>query len=181
MRLLDFDVALATELRDREFAAAFLEAAVDEGLDAFLAAVGHIVRANGGMTQCARETGLSREALHRMLRRDGNPELRSVAAVLRARGLVLGVRTVGTGIGDGAEEPAPDTAACTLSVPAYVVDSLSRSADAQGVSVERLAESVLAYAAAALEKGAPPVRAHAAAESACLYDVPAPASAAHSR
>jgi probable addiction module antidote protein len=41
------------------------------------------------MTQLARETGLTREALYRSLSKRGNPELHTVTKVLQAFGLRL--------------------------------------------------------------------------------------------
>jgi probable addiction module antidote protein len=51
-------------------------------------ALGVIARARG-MTQIARETGLSRESLYRALNKDGNPELATVVKVLKALGVRL--------------------------------------------------------------------------------------------
>jgi probable addiction module antidote protein len=41
------------------------------------------------MTQCAERAHLSREALYRMLSENGNPEVRSLRAILNAGGLTL--------------------------------------------------------------------------------------------
>ena len=49
-------------------------------------ALGVIARARG-MSQIARETGLSRESLYRALSVDGNPELGTLLQVLHALGL----------------------------------------------------------------------------------------------
>jgi probable addiction module antidote protein len=51
-------------------------------------ALGIIARARG-MSQIARETGLSRESLYRALNKDGNPELATVVKVLKALGVRL--------------------------------------------------------------------------------------------
>jgi probable addiction module antidote protein len=50
----------------------------------FAQALGDVARARGGMTQLARETGISREALYRSLGQDGNPELGTILKVMRA-------------------------------------------------------------------------------------------------
>lgn len=69
--------------------AAYLEAALEDGDAAAVAqALGDVARAVG-MTQIARDTGLSREALYRALSADGNPEFGTVLKVLRALGLRL--------------------------------------------------------------------------------------------
>ena len=52
------------------------------------AALGDIARAHG-MTQIARETGLSRESLYKALSPEGNPELATVLKVVHAMGIRL--------------------------------------------------------------------------------------------
>ena len=51
-------------------------------------ALGSIARAKG-MTQLARDTGISREGLYRELSADGNPEFGTVMKVIRALGVKL--------------------------------------------------------------------------------------------
>lgn len=51
-------------------------------------ALGSIARAKG-MTQLARDTGISREGLYRALSADGNPEFGTVMKVIRALGVKL--------------------------------------------------------------------------------------------
>jgi probable addiction module antidote protein len=70
-------------------ATAYLEAALEEGDGALVAAaLGDIARARG-MTKIARESGLGRESLYKALSRGGNPELATVLRVVRALGLRL--------------------------------------------------------------------------------------------
>lgn len=52
------------------------------------AALNDIARARG-MTQLARETGITREGLYRALSSSGNPELSTVLKVVRALGIKL--------------------------------------------------------------------------------------------
>lgn len=52
------------------------------------AALGDIARARG-MSQLARETGLSREGLYQALSAKGNPEFSTIMKVIRALGLKL--------------------------------------------------------------------------------------------
>ncbi|MHB1272566.1 MAG: addiction module antidote protein [Rhodanobacter sp.] len=52
------------------------------------AALGDIARARG-MSQLARDTGISREGLYRALSTDGNPEFATVMRVIRALGVHL--------------------------------------------------------------------------------------------
>jgi probable addiction module antidote protein len=57
-------------------------------------ALGTVARARGGISQLARETGISREALHRALSDTGNPELGTVLKVMRALGVGLAATLV---------------------------------------------------------------------------------------
>lgn len=79
-----------TEYLDtEERIALFLEAVFEEGDPALItAALGDVARAIG-MTQIAKDTGVSREALYRALSTEGNPEFGTVLKVLKAFGLRL--------------------------------------------------------------------------------------------
>lgn len=69
--------------------AAYLEAAFDDGDPKLIAAaLGDVAKARG-MSQIAKETGLSRESLYRALSKDGNPELATILKVVRALGLTI--------------------------------------------------------------------------------------------
>lgn len=79
----------AEHLVNQEDMANYLEAALEDGDSAVVAAaLGDIARARG-MTELARQTGLSRESLYRALSPEGNPELGTLMKVLRALGLRL--------------------------------------------------------------------------------------------
>lgn len=79
----------AQHLETEEDMAAYLEAALEEGDPALVAAaLGDIARAKG-MTQLARETGLGRESLYKALSPTGNPEFATVMKVVAALGLKL--------------------------------------------------------------------------------------------
>jgi len=83
-------------LETDEDMAAYLEAALEEGDPALVAAaLGDIARAKG-MAQIAREAGLGRESLYRALSPEGNPELATVLKVVRALGLRLRATTAHT-------------------------------------------------------------------------------------
>ncbi|CAX25398.1 putative transcriptional regulator [Methylorubrum extorquens DM4] len=72
-----------------EAVAEYLAAAIKEGdASLFRRALGVAARACG-MTQIARETGLSRESLYRALSDDGNPSLDTALRVLNALNLRL--------------------------------------------------------------------------------------------
>jgi len=79
-------------LKDAENAAAYVEAAIDEGNPAgLLQALRNVAEARGGIARIAEKTGLNREALYRTLSKRGNPQLKSLAAILDATGLRLSV------------------------------------------------------------------------------------------
>ena len=67
----------------------YLEACLAEGDPALMAAaLGDIARARG-MSQVARDTGMSRESLYRSLSGEGNPEFATVMKVIKALGIRL--------------------------------------------------------------------------------------------
>ena len=79
-------------LKDPANAAAYVEAAIEEGDPAgLLQALRNIAEARGGIARIAEKTGLNREALYRTLSKRGNPQLKSLAAILHATGLRLSV------------------------------------------------------------------------------------------
>ena len=81
----------ADYLESEEDVALYLDACLEEdpGDGSLLrAALNDIARARG-MTQLARDTGLTREGLYRALSATGNPELSTVLKVIRALGIEL--------------------------------------------------------------------------------------------
>ena len=86
---------LIERLKDPEEAAAYLEAAIEDGdQGALMLALRHIAQARGGVAAIARKSKLTREATYRMLSKSGNPELRSLTAILGAAGLRLSVKPI---------------------------------------------------------------------------------------
>jgi probable addiction module antidote protein len=84
--------SLIEGLHDPAEAAAYLDAALEEGDRAvFLLAIKNVIEAQGGMSQIAREAGLNRENLYRLLSEQGNPEINSLEKLLRSLGLRLSV------------------------------------------------------------------------------------------
>jgi probable addiction module antidote protein len=82
---------VAEHLRTPEEMAAYLDAWLEEAPDdvgGLARALGDIARAKG-MTQVAKETGLSRESLYRALSADGNPSFATVLKVTKALRLRL--------------------------------------------------------------------------------------------
>lgn len=81
-------------LKNTENAAAYVEVAIEEGDPAFiLQALRDVAEAHGGVARIAEKTGLNREALYRTLSKRGNPQLKSLTAILDATGLRLSVTT----------------------------------------------------------------------------------------
>src|SRR5258706_13913420 len=82
---------VAEHLRTPAEMAAYLDAWLEEAPDdaaGIARALGQIARAKG-MTQVAKDAGLSRESLYRALGADGNPSLATVLKVVRALGVKL--------------------------------------------------------------------------------------------
>ena len=82
---------VAEHLRTPEEMAAYLEACIEEadGDAAFIAkALGDIARAQG-MTQVARDSGLSRESLYKALSGERSPSFNTILKVVTALGLKL--------------------------------------------------------------------------------------------
>jgi probable addiction module antidote protein len=78
-------------LQSPEECALYLDAVLAEAGDdpAFIAkALGDVARARG-MSQTARDTGISREGLYKALSEDGNPSFATVLKVLSSLGLRL--------------------------------------------------------------------------------------------
>lgn len=81
----------AEYLKSEKDCATFLEAAFESGDTAHIAkALGVVARARG-MMKLAKETGLTREALYRMLSEDGNPTLDTLLKISKAFGVHLTV------------------------------------------------------------------------------------------
>jgi probable addiction module antidote protein len=92
---LPYEGWLIERLKDRKEAAAYLEAAIEDGDQAVLMlALRHVAQAQGGVAEVARRANLTREATYKMLSKAGNPALSSLTAVLAATGLRLSVKLV---------------------------------------------------------------------------------------
>lgn len=81
----------ADHLETEEDIAAYLDAVLEDGDPALIAAaLGDIARAKG-MSKIAKKAGLGRESLYKALSPDGNPEFATVMKVIRSLGLRLHV------------------------------------------------------------------------------------------
>src|SRR6185436_882493 len=88
-KTIPYDVS--EQLRTPEEMAAYLDAWLEEAPDdaaGIARALGDIARAKG-MSQVAKEAGLSRESLYRALSAEGNPSFATVLKVARALGFRL--------------------------------------------------------------------------------------------
>ena len=86
-RTVAYDVA--EQLRTPEEMAAYLDAWLEEAPEdaaGIARALGDIARAKG-MTQVARDAGLSRESLYKALGENGNPSFATILKVARAIGV----------------------------------------------------------------------------------------------
>ena len=86
----------ASYLEDDEAIAEYLEeamkVAMEDSAPAFLAvALGTVARARG-MSQIAKDAGLSRESLYKALGSEGNPEFGTILKVVQALGLTLSIK-----------------------------------------------------------------------------------------
>lgn len=69
-------------------AAAYLNAvAEDNHIQLLLKAIRHVVEAQGGIGVLARKTGLGRTQLYKTLSSDGNPEMKTLSAILGVYGI----------------------------------------------------------------------------------------------
>ena len=80
---------LGDDLRDPQFAAGYLQQCLDDGLKTFLVALRDVAKANGGLSGVARASALNRESIYKALSENGNPEFRTVQALLESLGLQL--------------------------------------------------------------------------------------------
>lgn len=98
MRLIDFRETFPDELRDKEFAQAYLMAALEESQDAndygiFLTALRQVAQANRAVSAAAEAAGVTRQALYKGLSENGNPSFQTVLAILRELGMGVQIAT----------------------------------------------------------------------------------------
>ncbi len=81
-------------LKTEEDIAAYLNAALEDGdTSVIAAALGDVARAKG-MTQLAKETGITRDGLYKALSPTGNPSFDTVQKVVKAFGLRMDVAAI---------------------------------------------------------------------------------------
>ena len=69
--------------------------AFETGDAAYIAHAVRVVARAKGMSELARQTGLSREQLYRSFSEEGNPTLRTMLAVMKALGVEMSARPAG--------------------------------------------------------------------------------------
>jgi probable addiction module antidote protein len=86
----DFKEYVIASLRDDpKLASEYLNAAMeDSDVQVFLMALGDLAKARG-MSSVSKKTGLNRENIYRIVSTNGNPQIKSVFALLDALGLKL--------------------------------------------------------------------------------------------
>jgi len=93
-RSRDYQSQLIKYLQDPQEAAAYLEAAMEDGTtEEFLLALRNVAEAKGILT-ISKEIHLNSEKLSKMLSSNGNPKLSSLVAVLKTMGLRLSIDTM---------------------------------------------------------------------------------------
>lgn len=79
-------------LQDPAHAAEYINAAIEDGdREVFLLALRDVAKSRGGMATVAEQAKVSRTSLYKTLSPRGNPEFRSVTALLHSLGLKLTV------------------------------------------------------------------------------------------
>lgn len=79
--------------KDPQFAAEYLNAVLEDGdQEELLVALRRLSKAFGGVKKLAADAELNATTLYRTLSPQGNPELKSLTALLRAMGMQLAVR-----------------------------------------------------------------------------------------
>ncbi len=90
---ISFTKVLKEELKDKEFAAAYLTAAIEENdYISFMKAIRNVVDAQGGIGKLAKKTGQNRESLYKTLSGVRNPKVNTLDEILHALGCQLSVK-----------------------------------------------------------------------------------------
>ena len=82
----------AKYLKSKKDIAAYLDAALEDGDPRLIRHALNVIARARGMTQIARDSGVTRESLYRALAENGNPEFTTVLKVVHALGLRLRTR-----------------------------------------------------------------------------------------
>lgn len=93
----DYKQWLIQSLRDKEEAALYLQAALEEyqkegHAEALLLAMRNVAEAQGGLAKLSHKTHLNRESLYRTLSSKGNPRLQTLGLLLKGLGFKLNIQ-----------------------------------------------------------------------------------------
>lgn len=92
MKTKSYKEGLLKELKDPEYASAYLAQALESGDQAvFLLALRDVVEAGGGASVVARQAHIQRESLYKVLSNRGNPRLTTLQGILKSVGLRIAV------------------------------------------------------------------------------------------
>lgn len=87
------DATVESFRNDPDFAASYLDAILEDGDETeLLQALRRVAKAFGGVGEVAAKAHLHSKTLYRTLSPEGNPEMKTLVAVLRAMGLRLSVK-----------------------------------------------------------------------------------------
>jgi probable addiction module antidote protein len=97
--------------KDPEFAAEYLNAVIQDGDQVELMnAMRRIAEAFGGVSRLAKKTNLNATSLYRTLSPQGNPELKSLTALLKAMGMRIAVQPIKSPLKTSRRRPTVKTA-----------------------------------------------------------------------
>jgi len=82
----------AAYLKSEKDIAAYLDAALEDGDPTLIRHALNVIARARGMTQIARDSGVTRESLYRALGENGNPEFSTILKVVHALGMRLRTR-----------------------------------------------------------------------------------------
>lgn len=99
MPVKSFQDDLLLKLKDSEFAATYLKAALDETMidgntEAFLLALKNVVEARSKVSNVAQKAEINRQHLYKLLSGEGNPTLETMISILGAVGLAIDFKSV---------------------------------------------------------------------------------------
>lgn len=87
------DATIERFQRDPELAAEYLDAILQDGDDGeWLQALQRLAKAFGGVAEIALRSDLNTKSLYRALSTQGNPEMKTLVAILKAMGMRLSVK-----------------------------------------------------------------------------------------
>lgn len=89
MPTVEYEPYLLKDLKDLDYAAGYLTAALEESEEVFLLALRNVAKAQGGMKALSDATSLNRESLYDMLSTQGNPLFSSITSVLDKLGFTF--------------------------------------------------------------------------------------------